>query len=356
MNAYKHKLPRRRCLLLLLLLELMILPLAGCARMNQAEDTELILGTIVNTRIYGKMSRERLDEAVAAAMDRARSLEQIFSVNIEGSEINYVNQNAATAPVPVSKDLFTVMERALYYASLSDGVFDPTLGRLIALWGIGTEQAHVPDGSEIAALAGKKNYENVVLDAAKRTIYFKTDDFSLDLGAIAKGYVADEMKRLLVEDYEITSALLNLGGNVITIGSKTDGSDWTLGIADPKNPEDTKNPAVLLKISGQTLVTSGNYQRYYEAPDGTRYHHILDGSTGYPAKSGTVSATIITGCSMDADALSTAVYVLGPENGAALIETLENTEAVFIDDNGNVTATSGIHDKLHEGSLTLKEN
>ena len=353
MNIHKAKHIQSTVLMLLILF---IITVTGCARMNQAEDTDLILGTIINTRLYGKMPQKDLDAAANAAMDKARLLEQVFSVNIAGSELNYVNQNASEAPVTVSEDLFTVTERALYYANLTGGAFDPTLGRLIALWGIGTDHANVPDTKEIASMAGKKNYENVVLDANAHTIYFKTDNFSLDLGAIAKGYVADEMKRLLVEDYGITSALLNLGGNVITIGTKTDGSDWTLGIADPKNPEDTQNPAVLLKISGQTLVTSGNYQRYYDAPNGTRYHHILDGSTGYPAQSGTVSTTIITDCSMDADALSTAVYVLGPQKGAALIETLENTEAVFIDDDDRVTATAGIRDKLHEGSLSLNEN
>lgn len=339
---------------LLLLLVAALMGMTGCARIHFANETDLILGTIVNVRVYGNMSQSRMDEAARAAMDKARSLEQIFSVNIADSELNYVNAHAADGPIQVSDDLFTVLETSLYYARLTDGAFDPTLGALIQLWGIGTDGARVPSEAELAPLTGRKDYENVVLDAHDRTVYFKTRGFSLDLGAIAKGYTADEMKRLLVDEYGITSAMLNLGGNIITIGSKTDGSDWTLGIADPKNPEDSENPAVLFKTSGQTLVTSGNYQRYFEGSDGTRYHHILDGDTGYPADTGTVSVTIVTDCSMDADALSTAVYVLGPQKGRALIESLDNTEAVFIDEQGQVTATDGIRDKLHAGSLSLE--
>lgn len=325
---------------------LMCICFTGCGKTPGASQTQIVLGTVVTVQVYGRQSQEALDGAVEAAMDRARELEQIFSVNIDSSEINYVNQNAAKAPVHVSDDFYTVLERSLYFARLTEGAFDPTLGKLIRLWGIGTDDARVPEPEEIAPLTGRRDYEHVLLDEQAHTVFFENDGFSLDLGAIAKGYAADEMKELLQEDYHITSALLNLGGNIITIGNRPDGKPWTLGIADPSCPQPEEDPAVTLQVTDLTFVTSGDYQRYYEAPDGTRYHHILDGSTGYPADSGLSSVTIITQCSMDADALSTASFVLGQEKAQKLLQSINGVEAVFIDTQDQITATDGIRDQL----------
>lgn len=327
--------------------------LSGCAQMRSSNETALILGTVINVRLYGKTSQEKLDNAAKAALDRARELEQIFSATSDTSELSYVNQNAANGPVEVSPELYTVLERSLYFAELTGGAFDPTLGKLINLWGIGTDHARVPNISEITPLAEQKNYENVILDEARQTVMFTTEGFSLDLGGIAKGYAADEMKKLLVEDYGITSAVLNLGGNIITIGQRYDGQPWTLGIADPQNPQDSDHPAVLLKVEGKTFVTSGDYQRYFTGDDGQRYHHILDGATGYPARTGLSSVTIITDCSMDADAWSTAAFVLGEEKATGLLKTMDGVEAVFISADETVTATEGIRDQLQNGTLTV---
>ncbi|MBS5523847.1 MAG: FAD:protein FMN transferase [Clostridiales bacterium] len=321
--------------------------LSGCAQMRTANETELILGTVINVTLYGNSSQESLDHAASAAMDKARELEQIFSAALEESELNDVNQNAAKGPVHVSHDLYTVLERSLYFADLTNGAFDPTLGKLIKLWGIGTDHARLPGKSEISPLAGQKNYKKVILNKTDQTVQFTGDGFELDLGAIAKGYAADEMKKLLVDDYGITSGLLNLGGNIITIGSRYDGQPWTLGIADPQNPQDLDHPAVLLKMTGKTFVTSGDYQRYYTAPDGKKYHHILDSATGYPADTGLSSVTIITDCSMDADALSTASFVLGEERATDLLSTMDGIDAVFIAADGEITATPGIQSQLY---------
>ena len=355
MNIY-HNCGSKRLFAFLspLCLIILLLPaLSGCTAVRCANATELILGTVINVQLYGTASQESLNSAAQAAMDRAKALEQIFSATAEDSELSYVNQNASKAPVRISDDMYTVIDRSLYFANLTNGAFDPTLGRLIKLWGIGTDSAQVPKASDITALAGQNNYEHIILDKEKQTVYFTTDGFELDLGAIAKGYAADEMKKLLVNDYNITSGLLNLGGNIITIGSRYDGQPWTLGIADPKNPQDTQNPAVLLKVTDKTFVTSGDYQRCYTAPDNTTYHHILDSTTGYPAHSGLSSVTIITDVSMDADALSTAAFVLGEEKTRTLLQSMDGIDAVFITNDGKVTATDGIYDRLENGSLTL---
>lgn len=325
---------------------------SGCSSMQTSNKTELILGTIVNVTLYGKTSQENLDLAAQAALDRAKELENIFSATSESSELSYVNKHALNHPVEISQELYTVLERSLYYANLTDGAFDPTLGRLIKLWGIGTDNAQVPDEAQIEPLTDQKNYQYVLLNEENHTVQFTKDGFELDLGAIAKGYAADEMKKLLIDDYGITCGLLNLGGNIITIGERYDKKPWNLGIADPKNPEDSQNPAVLLKISDKTVVTSGDYQRYFVDSDGTSYHHILDGSTGRPADTGLSSVTIIAGCSMDADALSTACFVLGEEKAVQLLETMDDVEAVFISTDEHITATDGIRDELQSGSLT----
>ncbi len=325
--------------------------LSGCSK--QTSGTELILGTIVNIQLFGKGSQTKLDTALDSAFKRAKTLEQIFSVNIDSSELNYVNHNASEAPVAVSEELYTVLERSLYFAKMTEGAFDPTLGKLIALWGIGTDHAQVPEDKELSTLIKRNNYEHIVLDSAARTVYFENDTFTLDLGAIAKGYVADEIKEMLVEDYGITNAIINLGGNVITIGGNPNGNSWKIGIANPDAPQDSSSPAVIAHVNGKTLVTSGDYQRYFESENGIKYHHILDGHSGYPADTALKSVSIITETSMDADALSTAVFVLGYDKGLALIESLEGIEAVFIDENNQVTYTSGLNSAITPGVLPI---
>lgn len=317
--------------------------LSGCQeKVNTASQTKEVLGTIITGTIYGTMGEGKLEDALDAAFSRAVELENIFSAKASDSELSKVNATAYNTPIKISDELYMVLERSLYYAELSDGAFDPTLGKLIKLWGIGTEEAAVPDAENLNNYVNRHNYKNVILNEKNKTVAFANDEFSLDLGAIAKGYVADEMKRILIEEYKIESALLNLGGNVITIGSKTDDSPWNIGIA---NPEEPASAIASIEITNQTVVTSGNYERYFEA-DGIRYHHILDGSTGYPADNGLISSTIITDRSIDADALSTATYVLGLENSIALIQSLDNVEAIFITDEGEILTTPGIEEKV----------
>jgi thiamine biosynthesis lipoprotein len=233
--------------------------------------------------------------------------------------------------------MLDVLEKALYYSDLTDGALDCTIGDLIDLWGIGTEYAHVPDNTEIQNILRQNSYTMVVLDTDIPTVRFTQPEVTLHFGAIAKGYIADEMKSVL-ENYGIESGCLSLGGNVLTIGAKPSGKPWTVGITDPLSPE---NITATLQVTDLSVVTSGNYERYFYE-DGVRYHHILDPDTGYPAENGLISATIIGSSSVDCDALSTAVYVLGSEKGMALIESLEDVEAVLITDDGTVLTSSGI--------------
>jgi len=328
----------------LLIITLTICLLSGCQRkVHTTSRTDEVLGTIVSATVNGSMDEATLSSALDAAFLKAFELENIFSAHTLDSELAKVNESAYAAPVRISDALYTVLELSLYYAELSDGAFDPTLFDLIKLWGIGTEDAAIPDAKRLKNYVNRHNYKNVILDKSNQTVAFTNNEFSLDLGAIAKGYVADEMKRVLEEEYNIESAMLNLGGDIVTIGNKTDGSSWNIGIANPNNPTSS---IASIEISNQTIVTSGNYERFFEE-DGVLYHHILDGSTGYPANNGLIGTTIITDAAVISDALSTATYVSGLEASMALIESLDNVEAIFITNEGEILMTSGITEKVN---------
>lgn len=322
------------------------LGLISCAEMNNSKNikeegksyemSEKILGTIVSGAAYGKNSKEALEKA----FKRANDIEDMMSVNIEDSELSKVNREAFNKNVKLSDDLYYVIDNALYYANLTKGAFDPTIGHAIDAWGIGTDHAKIPEKSIIDKYKGLENYKNINLIQNTKEIRFLDENIKLDLGAIGKGYVGDEMRRVLKEE-GIKSALLNLGGNVVTLGKKTNGEKWSIGIRNPKNDNDI---SAALKASDEVVVTSGNYERYF-IKDGIRYHHILDPKTAYPARNGLISSTIITKNGIDADALSTATYILGPEKSKKLIESLAGVEAYFIKDNMESVETNGLNEK-----------
>ena len=301
------------------------------------------MSTVVTITLYG----EQAQEGVNAAFQKAKDLEKILSSQNEKSELHHVNQSAYDHEVEVSDTLFTVAQRSLQYCKETDGALDCTIGKINDLWAFGTGNAKLPDEEEITPLLVDKGYEQVQLDEEKRTIRFLNPNIQLDFGATAKGFAADEIKNMLVEEYGITCGIINLGGNIITIGAKYDGQPWGIGITDPN---DTTRAVSTEYLTNATAVTSGNYERYF-IEDGVRYHHILDPKTGYSANNGLISTTIITENSMLADALSTATYVMGLEKAYAYIESLDDVEAIFITDDGTVVKTSGITDDTFEGVL-----
>ena len=308
--------------------------LTGCNKEVEREKTEEVLGTIITIKAY----TDKGDAPLEVAFDRAKELEMILSANNAESELSRMNQKAYKKEVKLSDELFFVVKKGIYYGELTNGAIDISIGKLIDLWGIGTEFARVPKEAEIAPYIGQNGYKYIELNEEKKTIHFLDKNVKVNLGAIAKGYIADEMKKVLVEEYGVEHAMLSLGGNIIVIGYKADGSKWNVGIADPL---DTQSVKASLSITDKTIVTSGNYERYFEQ-DGMRYHHILDANTGYPSDSGLISTTILTSNSIDADALSTATYVLGEEKALQVIEEIADCEAVFIREDGSTVTTSGV--------------
>ncbi|KEJ03341.1 thiamine biosynthesis protein ApbE [Clostridium botulinum A2B3 87] len=295
-----------------------------------------LMGTIINIKAYGKNA----DKAVQSSVDKISDIENKMSLNIPTSEVNKINKNAGIAPVKVSKNTFHVIKASLIYSEKSKGSFDITVEPLVSLWGIGTDKAKIPSKDEISNALKLINYKDVIINEKESTVMLKRKGQAIDLGAIAKGYTADELKKVLL-NYNVSSAFLSLGGNVYVLGNKPDKTPWKIGVQNPLEPRG--DYLGIVSVSDKSVVTSGNYERFFER-NGKRYHHIFDTKTGYPAEKGLISVSIISDKSIDGDALSTSVYTLGLDEGKKLIESLKGVEAIFVTNDKKVYVTSGLKD------------
>jgi len=317
---------------------LFLLPLlffTACAPSLQGEitRTDLVLGTVCTVRIIEGGTSKTTDEIFV----RLRKIEDEMSANKSGTEIAAINDAAGVRAVAVSDSTFSVVARALEYARLSGGAFDPTIGPLVKLWSIGNDDARIPAPEEISAVRALIDYRKVELDTKKKSVFLAEKGMLLDLGAIAKGYAADEAARIL-ERHKVRSAVVDLGGNILVYGKKKDGSPWRVGIQDPAS--DRGEYIGLVTGPAMTVVTSGIYERFF-IEGGIRYHHLLDRNTGAPARNTLVSVSIIARKSIDADALSTSAFVLGLEEGMKLIEGMQEVSAIFIDKDNRIYLSSG---------------
>jgi thiamine biosynthesis lipoprotein len=293
--------------------------LAACSP-AEASRSELVMGTVCTVTLYNQGSARVYRDVFS----RLREIENRMSAGLPDSELSRIN--AAREPVQVQEDVFTVIARALHYAALSGGVFDPAVGPLVSLWGIGGEDPRLPPREEIDAARALVNWRDVVLDRERGTVFLVRPGMALDLGAIAKGYAADEAAAIIARA-GIKRAIIDLGGNILVYGVKKDKTPWRIGVQDPSGLRGSYTG--FLRVRDKTVVTSGVYERYFEL-DGRRYHHILSTDTGYPVDNGLLSVTIVAGASIDADALSTTVFAMGYEKGKALLESLEDVQGIFI--------------------------
>jgi thiamine biosynthesis lipoprotein len=312
---------------------IILLLFSSCSQKSVEPQAQsfLMLGTVCRITIYDNPS----EKAFKAAFDRIREIEARMSLHLDSSEIAHVNAQAGVGAVTVSPDTFLVVQKALEIAWLSAGAFDPTVGPLIQAWDIGSDTPRRPSDEEISSLLPLVDYQRVTLNEEDHSIYLEREGMILDLGAIAKGYAADEAARVLSEQ-GVKSAIVNLGGNVLTVGQKPDQSPWRIGIQDPD--EDRGGYAMIVELGQASLVTSGPYERYFVL-EGEAYHHILDTSTGYPVISPITSASIITESSFLADALSTTLYALGPEKGLPLLKEIGGVEAILFTEDKQVIAS-----------------
>lgn len=312
---------------------------SGCISQSAPYTPEsFYMGTVINQKVYGKNSKKAGDQVIA----RMKEIEASMTINSPGGEINALNDAAGVKPVPVTADVMYVLNKSIEYGGKSQGAFDVTVGPLVKEWGIFTDNPKIPGQDRINELLKMVDYKKIVIDEKNSTAMLPQKGQMVDLGGIAKGYAGDEAIRIYKEN-KITSAFINLGGNVVLLGSKPDGSLWNIGVQNPR----AENGKIIgkLTLKDKAIVSSGDYERYFEK-DGVRYHHILDPKTGYPSKSGLTGVTIVTDSSTNADALSTSVFVLGLEKGRKLVESLPNVDAVFITDDKKVYVTEGLKDKF----------
>ena len=322
----------RKCFFLAVCKLFFLILFAACSQGTSSIDAqgEFIMGTYCRINLFEDGNSALYNKLFT----RLAELEKIFSANWDDSELARVNQKAGLEAVEISAELFTVLERALYFAEVTDGAFDPTVGPLVRLWGIGTEYARIPSDMEIAAALDLVNWKE--LELTKRTAFLKRKDMALELGAIAKGYAADELVSILREA-EVKKAIIDLGGNVYVWGRKDNGEPWNVGVQDPAAERGNYMGILELKRS-LSVVSSGVYERFFTGHDGKRYHHILEltdngeGRQGYPVENGVLSVTVIAVSSMDADVLSTSCFILGYRNGMALALANE-AEVLYIEEN-----------------------
>jgi thiamine biosynthesis lipoprotein len=316
--------------------------LFSCARTIPAES-EFILGTVCTLNLYEGGRKKTYADIFSRIRDIDRTMSArppVFSPGTagSGSDVERINAGAGIGPVRVSEDLIDVLERALYYAELSGGAFDPTVGPLVKLWGIGTEEARIPGDEEIRAALSLVNWRDVLIDGEENTVFLRKPGMAIDLGAIAKGYAADEAAALAKKN-GIRRAIIDLGGNILALGSREQDAPWRIGIQDPGR--ERGNYLGILPVQNKSVVTSGVYERFFEDGD-RRYHHILSTQNGRPVENGLLALTIVADRSIDADALSTTVFSLGWEKGRPLVENIPGVEAVFVFEDGTVRGTGGI--------------
>jgi len=323
---------------------------SGCRLQNKQlkefADEKFLMDTFVQVTVYcedEQRGREALDKAFAE-FERINNLTDRFPKDgktiAASSDVIRINENAGIKPVQVSADTLAIIQRSLYYAQLSGGSFDITIGPIMDLWGFGKNEQRVPSDEQIKKTLSLVDYRKVIVDSENGTIYLQNPGMSLDLGGVAKGYATEKAAQILRES-GIKHALINAGGNVYALGAKPDGTPWRVGVRDPRN---VNGIIAVLSVIDTSVVTSGDYERYFEE-GGVRYSHIIDPSTGKQAR-GLMQTTVIAESSTDADIINKPLFVLGRQRGTDFAKKLEGVGAIFVGEDKQVTFTGNLADRL----------
>lgn len=322
----------------------LVIGVTGCENSSESVTSEplsrleLFMGTAIKVTLYNGGSEEILDKV----FDRILEIENLVSINKENTEITNLNENAGIKPVKLSETSYEIIKKGIHYSQISQGGYDVTIGPLVKLWSIGLPQAKVPNNDEIEKTIKAIDYSKVIMNDETKEVFLSEPNMMIDLGSIAKGYVADEVVNILKEE-NVDQAIIDLGGNIYALGLKNGDTNWKIGI---QNPFDSRGEVVgVLEVSNKSVVTSGIYERFIEK-DNVKYHHILNPKTGYPFETTIAGVSIVSDKSIDADALSTLVFTKGVEEGLEFVESLENIDAIFITNNKEVYTTSGLKDNF----------
>lgn len=301
------------------------------------QKDRFLMGTLVTITVVSN----RKDQAMAA-MDRAfqvmQDIENQASKRIPGSLTSRINQAAGRSDIPVTPDYLEMIKRSIEYSKLTQGAFDITVGAVTELYHFEDGQGVLPDPEAIRQKLPLVGYRNIRLDEERRTVGLAKAGAMIDLGGVAKGFAVNKAVKSLRED-GITAGIVNAGGDIRLFGCKPGHKLWNIGIQHPRQSDKV---IASLEITDKSIVTSGDYERFF-IQDTIRYHHILDPQTGQSAR-GCQSVTIVSETATDA--MSTGIFVLGPEKGMALIESLPDIEGVIIDREGKALVSSGLRSKL----------
>ena len=332
----------------LLLAALAVCGMTGCGGTRDPDEAQesiqvIAMDTAMVLTAYGKESTR----AVYDAEEEVRRLDALLSRTSGSSEISMLN-GAGGEMVPVGAEICTLIQTAGDFTEATGGAFDITIAPVVSAWGFTTDSYQVPDREALQTLLESVGMEHVHLSGGSARLDPGT---MIDLGGIAKGYTADRVAEIF-QEHAVPRGKVELGGNILVIGDKPDGTAWRVGVQDPKHPDEADGLVCVLNLTDAFAVTSGSYQRYFEQ-DGKRYHHIIDPATGCPADSGLTSVTVVAdsarGNGTMCDALSTALFVMGEDKALDFWRSgVYDFQLVLVTEDGRVVVTEGLKDGFVE--------
>ncbi|HLV31115.1 MAG TPA: FAD:protein FMN transferase [Chitinispirillaceae bacterium] len=302
------------------------------------------MGTIISQEVYGINA----SRTVSIVTNKIKKLDTLWSPYRKGNLINRLHKAAGIKKLQVDCDTFKILQEAKKVSLMSGGTFDITADPLIRLWRDSARKKTVPSKNDIDLARNLTDINDLVLSDSS-DIFLLRKGQGIDLGGIGKGYAADKAREIYV-DHGIRHALINLGGNVLALNSKPDGSPWKIGIRIPE--KSTTELVGYIEACNCSIVTSGDYERFFDYKDNNglnyHYHHIIDPRTGEPAKTGVSSVTVVSYSSTICDILATSAFILGIEQGMALCDSFENTHSLIIDKNGKMFMSDGMSKIFHK--------
>ncbi len=319
---------------------LLSLFVAGCqGTPHLVKRSQLLMGTVVFVTAVGK-DESTTQQAAKAGLDEIRRLEELLSTWIPTSELSQVNAAAGREPIQVSQETFAVLTRSLEMAKLTQGGFNVAVGPAVKAWDASGE-GQVPSQEDLEALRPQMELSNMQLDEKTRSVWLRHPGMSVDVGGIGKGYAADLAARVM-QASGATAGVVAVSGDIKTFGRMPDHQRFVFGIQHPRKEQGEVLGRI--ELEDEAVSTAGDYQRYF-MKDGVRYHHILNPATLLPARE-CQSVTVIAKDGVLADGLDTGIFVMGPDKGMALIESLPDVEGVIVDQDGTVLVSSGLKGRL----------
>ena len=323
-----------RNILIMLGLICSILCFGACTNKTIVTRSDFVFNTVATISLYGNYEQKVLDES----FEYMRELESMMNVFSESSAVSQINDNAGIKPVVVPKEVFEVLESGQKYNEITNGIFALTSQPLIKLWNIGApEVKSPPSSSEINAAKELVDDKKLILNSSTHEVYLTEKGMSVNLGALVKGYVADEIKKNL-KNKGVTHGIINLGGNNLLLGGKSSNESFNIGIAHPDASQ--SEPIGMLQLTDQSIVTSGDSQRFFEDENGVVYHHLINVLTGYPEENNLRQVTIISKDSLDGDGLSTSLFFMGEKLAIEYLKSQSEILGILITKDNRVVISS----------------